>query len=269
MNMVINASEAIGEGASVVTVRTGVEVCEESYLERSRVEEKPLPGRFVFLEVSDMGCGMDEETQRCLFDPFFTTKFTGRGLGMSAVVGIVRGHKGAIVVESEVGKGTKIRVLFPVPGAGGEEARSREEAVSVPSGEGVVGGFSGTVLVVDDEEAVCDLCREELEGFGFTVLTAEDGEEGVRVFREHAGEITCVILDFMMPKMDGVAAFKELTRIRPDVRVILSSGYDQQEALRLFAGQGLSGFIQKPYTLANLRDTLRLVVPDRGEQIVK
>jgi len=269
MNMVINASEAIGEGASVVTVRTGVEVCEESYLERSRVEEKPSPGRFVFLEVSDTGCGMDEETQRCLFDPFFTTKFTGRGLGMSAVVGIVRGHKGAIVVESEVGRGTTIRVLFPAPWAGGEEARPREEAVSVPSGEGVVGGFSGTVLVVDDEEAVCDLYREELEGFGFTVLTAEDGEEGVRVFREHAGEITCVILDLKMPKMDGVAAFKELTRIRPGVRVILSSGYDQQEALRLFAGQGLSGFIQKPYTLANLRDTLRLVVPDRGEQIVK
>jgi PAS domain S-box-containing protein len=269
MNMVINASEAIGEGASVVTVRTGVEACEESYLERSRVEEKPSPGRFVFLEVSDTGCGMDEETQRCLFDPFFTTKFTGRGLGMSAVVGIVRGHKGAIVVESEVGRGTTIRVLFPAPWAGGEEARPREEAVSVPSGEGVVGGFSGTVLVVDDEEAVCDLCREELEGFGFTVLTAEDGEEGVRVFREHGGEITCVILDFMMPKMDGVAAFKELTRIRPDVRVILSSGYDQQEALRLFAGQGLSGFIQKPYTMANLRDTLRLALPDRGEQILK
>jgi CheY-like chemotaxis protein len=173
---------------------------------------------------------MDEETQRCLFDPFFTTKFMGRGLGMSAVVGIVRGHKRAIVVESDVGRGTTIKVLFPSVGPGGEEEISREEAVSSPSGESVSGGFSGTVLVVDDEEAVCDLCREE--GFGFTVLTAGDGEEGVRVFREHAGEITCVILDLTMPKMDGVAAFKKHTRIRPDVRVILSSGYGQQEALR-------------------------------------
>ena len=260
MNMVINASEAIGERSGLVIVRTGVEVCDESYLERSRVGEKPPPGRFVFFEVCDTGCGMDEKTQRRFFDPFFTTKFTGRGLGMSAVLGIVRGHKGAIVVESEVGRGTKIRVLFPVHEVEGEKERPREEAVSNPSGENVSVGFSGTVLVVDDEEAVCDLCKEKLEGFGFTVLTAGDGEEGVRVFREHAGEITCVILDFMMPKMDGVAAFGEISRIRPDVRVILSSGYDYQEATRRFAGQGLSGFIQKPYTLQSLRRELERVL---------
>jgi two-component system cell cycle sensor histidine kinase/response regulator CckA len=222
-------------------------------LKRSRIEDVPHAGRFVYLEVSDTGVGMDEQTQQRLFDPFFTTKATGRGLGMSAILGIVRGHAGAIIVESAVGKGTTIGILFPaIKGA----QTAKDSAVSAPPIAALRTAVTGTVLVVDDETIVRDVCKEMVESFGIRVLTAVDGRDAIEVFRQNADRISCVILDLSMPNMDGMTTLKELIRIKPDVKVILSSGYDEQDSIRRVSGQGQAGFIQKPYTLTNLRDAL-------------
>ena len=253
MNLITNASEAIGDKAGRIAITTGVQECDEQCLKRSRIEDVPPAGRFVCLEVSDTGCGMDEQTQERLFDPFFTTKATGRGLGMSAILGIVRGHGGAIFVESNRGRGTAIRILFPAL----EEARAKKEAVNdARAAEAGAPAVSGTVLVVDDEEIVRMVCKEMVESMGLQVLTAVDGRDAVDLFTRHAGSISHVILDLSMPNMDGMAAFAELVRIKPGVKVILSSGYDEQDSLKRLSGPGPAGFIQKPYSLKNLRDAL-------------
>lgn len=259
MNLITNASEALGEQPGVVTIATGILECDEQYLGRSRLEEKPAAGRFVFLEVSDTGCGMDQETSQRLFDPFFTTKFAGRGLGMAAVMGIVRGHHGALLVESEQGKGTTIRVLFPLRETGetvppeSESSVAPEAALSPPL-------RTGTILVVDDDLKVCTLCASMVRLFGYTTLTAADGEEAVVLFREHSDEIVGVIMDLTMPRMDGLAAFTAMRRINPEVRVLLSSGFSEEAATSRFAGQGLAGFIQKPYQVSDLQKAIERAV---------
>lgn len=257
MNLIVNASEAIGNRPGVVSVSTGVKYCDEHCLAQSRLREKPKPGRYVFLEVRDTGCGMDEKTLERLFDPFFTTKFTGRGLGMAAVLGIVEGHNGAIMIQSEPGKGTTVEVLFPAhspekrPGAPGTE---REAPAA---GEQMRPDYaSNTVLVVDDEDMVLDLCAAMVEELGFRVLRASDGREALEVFRSHSGEISLIILDLTMPRMDGVEAFRELKSIRGDVRVIVSSGFSEQEVSGRFEGDGPSGYIKKPFELGLLREKI-------------
>ncbi|MGD0210214.1 MAG: PAS domain S-box protein [Desulfomonilia bacterium] len=262
MNLIVNASEAIGEHPGVVAISTGSLDCDPGYLQRSRLKEKPAPGAYVFIEVRDTGCGMDEETKDRLFDPFFTTKFTGRGLGMAAVLGIVSGHKGAIMVESEQGRGAAIRVMFPAS-EGGKTVKGKKPGVSAMEGEGTaMGPISGTVLVADDEDMVRDLCKSMIERLGYKAITASDGEEAVKIFRENASEIVCVILDLTMPKLDGIAAFDEIRQIKADVKVILSSGYDEQETTERFTGKGLAGFIKKPYQLSILRAELGRVLKD-------
>ncbi|RME84870.1 MAG: response regulator, partial [Zetaproteobacteria bacterium] len=238
MNLVINASEAIGEKSGAITIRTGVMHADEAYLRTTFVpEEKIKPGRYVFLEVSDTGSGMDAATMARIFEPFFTTKFTGRGLGLSAVLGIVRAHHGAIKVYSEPGKGTTVKVLFPV--------MEKED----PTGEGerAAKRGSGLVLVVDDEESVREVAAIVLEEAGFKVLTAANGEEAVALMRAHAKEVIGVVLDLTMPGMDGGETLSALRRIREDVPVILSSGYNEEMAAARFAGKRLAGFLQKPY----------------------
>ena len=254
MNLITNASDAIGGRSGAITVRTDVVDMTRSYLEEMYVDEALPEGCYVCLEVSDTGGGMDSDTLPKIFDPFFSTKFAGRGLGLAAVLGIVRGHRGAIGVHSEVGKGTTFRVFLPctekelpTPAEGAEPA--------VESWRG-----SGTVLIVDDEESVRNVARAMLERFGLTVLTAPDGHSGVETFRRYKDELVLVLLDMTMPRMSGEEAFKEMHEIRPDVPIILASGYEQEDATSHFIGKGLAGFIQKPFQLSALIGKVRAAI---------
>ena len=255
-NLVINSSEAIGENTGDVTITTGVMDCDESYLSRSRLEEKPEPGEFVFVEVTDTGCGMDAETQHKLFDPFFTTKFWGRGLGMAEVMGTLKGHHGAIIVESEVGKGTTIRVLFPSSEKGQTPFVEIQEVGGNQPSVLLIPSSRKTILVVEDEEFVRDMVLVRLEVLGYDTIPAVDGAEGVHLFRERMNEIDLVLLDFAMPRMNGVEAFGELRRMRPDVKVILSSGYTEDAVSKSFPGPKPAGFLSKPYKLEALKAEL-------------
>jgi CheY-like chemotaxis protein len=202
---------------------------------------------------------MDEETVGKMFDPFFTTKFTGRGLGLAAVLGIVRGHEGAIDVHSHPGNGTTIRALFPC-----SESRQAKQPRVVPKREVVRG--SGTVLVVDDEEIVRDVAQQTLEQAGYRVLTASNGAEGVQAFVENQDEISLVLLDMTMPGLGGEESFRMLRGIRGDIRVLLSSGYDEQEVTSRFESPAPDGFVQKPYRPADLLAKVRTILSSPGRE---
>ena len=253
MNLVSNASEAIGEKSGVISIHTGVTTCDHDYLSETYLDEDLEEGDYVFIEVADTGCGMDHATRERMFEPFFTTKFTGRGLGMAAVLGIIRGHRGAVKIYSEVGQGTTIKALFPCVSDAPRPIDG--DRTNDTDWEG-----SGAVLVVDDEETVRTLAKRMLERTGFSVFLAADGVEGVNVFRNHADEIGCILLDLTMPHMDGEEAFRELRKLRDDVPIIMSSGYNEQEVTQRFVGKGLAGFIQKPYERLALLNTIRQVL---------
>ncbi|MDK2971371.1 MAG: two-component system, chemotaxis family, CheB/CheR fusion protein [Candidatus Sumerlaeota bacterium] len=255
MNLAVNASEALMDAPGMITFRT---YCFSGNAQESApldFDGAPVSGPHVCLEVRDTGCGMDEDTRKRLFDPFFTTKFTGRGLGLAAVLGIVRGHSGAIEVASEPGQGTTIRVCFPARGA---------HTCTPPPVHRDMGGWrgSGTVLLVDDEQIVRTVGSRMLERLGFKVLTAEDGVHAMEVFHAHADEIVLVLLDLTMPRRDGEETFRELRLVAPGVRILMSSGYNEQELIQRFSGQKLVGFIQKPYVLMRLRDKIQAVMEE-------
>ncbi|MBF0207974.1 MAG: response regulator [Oligoflexia bacterium] len=270
MNLITNAAEAIDNRPGTITLKTGVQFCDEAILQRSRVTEIPAAGEFVYLEVTDTGCGMDKETLEKLFDPFFTTKFAGRGLGMSALQGIIKEHYGAIIVDSKIGVGTTIRVFFPVmvatmmlkdkfsPISLQEEKEEiltdspHYSSVSTPSLKKLE-----TILIVDDDAAICNICRIMVEVQGYQAMVAADGEEAIEIFRTHTDTIKYVLLDLTMPKIDGYETFKILKQIRPDVKVIISSGYGEESATKRFTGLGLAGFLQKPYQIEKLRNELK------------
>jgi two-component system, cell cycle sensor histidine kinase and response regulator CckA len=260
MNLITNASESLGRGTGVIRLCTSSAFCDRTYLDAMgagahTIHEEPLPeGLYVSLEVTDSGCGMDLETQSRVFDPFFTTKFSGRGLGMSAVLGIVRGHEGMVKIYSEIGKGTTFKILFP---AGKDLDASQKPNLGEENLHQVL--QEGLVLVADDETTVCNVAKEMLEEMGLTVLTAWDGNQAVEIFREHVDKILFVLLDLTMPGLDGAQAFREMRRLNPKVKVILSSGYNEQDVTQRFVGKGLAGFIQKPYTMVKLREKLNEV----------
>lgn len=254
MNLITNASEAIGDRPGIVSLSTGLKHFESEDFNQSRAVEKPPPGWYVWLEVADTGCGMNLDTRQRLFDPFFSTKFTGRGLGMAAVLGIVQGHRGAIFVDSQPASGTTIKVLFPVD----EKTIPAAAPSSRPAGLQAAPAISsaGQILIVDDEEMVREVCRRMVEKLGYQTLSAADGEDGLTIFQEHRQTISAVILDLTMPRLDGMATYQAMARIKPEVRVILASGYSQSEVSRRYAGQGLAGFIQKPFRIETLREVL-------------
>jgi PAS domain S-box-containing protein len=240
MNLVINAAEAIGEHGGRVTVATGTRDVGPLDSALWQSSGHPLaPGRYVSLEVRDDGPGMDPGTVDRIFEPFFTTKFTGRGLGLAAVLGVVRGHRGALSVDSAPGRGTVFRLLF-APGRG--EAEGEVAGLAIPLRTEPV-----TLLLVDDEEVVRDMVSEVLASEGVNVLCAPDGARGVEIFRERSDEIDVVLLDLSMPGLSGEQTYARLHELDPGVKVILSSGYDHHEATRRFGAGGLTGFIQKPY----------------------
>lgn len=252
MNLVINGAEAIPEGQpGTVSITTGVQDVDDAYIETTVPGNEIERGRYVTLEVHDSGTGMDADVMGRIFDPFYTTKFAGRGLGLAAVRGIVRGHKGAIKVYSTPGRGTTFKLLFP--------ASLKEKAPDNTTEAASLKG-SGTVLVIDDEEIVRRTVKVALQRFGYDVILAEDGRQGVEAFRQAAGRVGVVLLDMTMPVMSGEETFRELRMMRPDIKVILSSGYNEVEAIRHFTGKGLAGFIQKPYTSVRLAEAVRAVL---------
>ncbi len=248
MNLVINAGEAIGSDRGKIAIRTWAEDVAPSRAAGYGVR----PGKYVCMEVADTGCGMDELTKSRAFDPFFTTKFTGRGLGLAAVQGIVRSAKGLIRVESQKGKGARFTVFLPGQGRTAD-VRASEPPASPPRG-------SGVVLVVDDEETVRSVAATALRRSGFTVVTAADGKEAVARLREAPERIDAVVLDVKMPVMDGREALNEMRRIRPKLKVLVSSGYNETEALREHEREGVAGFVQKPYRAAELAEAVRSVI---------
>jgi len=259
MNLVINGAEAVGENAGRVIVTTGAQEVDEAYSQTiwSR-SELPL-GRYVVLEVSDNGCGMDEETLHKIFDPFFTTKFAGRGLGLAAVLGIVRGHKGAFKIYSAPGQGTTFKLFFPAASAMPmPQPRRTIDAELAGSGQ--------MVLVVDDEEIVRKAASYCLNRYGYRVVVATSGHEAIDIFRQSHGEIALVLLDLTMPEMSGEAVLGELQKIQPAVRVLLSSGFNEVEAVRRFTGKGLAGFVQKPYTSATLGAKVKQILDSAARQ---
>jgi len=247
MNLVTNASDAVQGTSGSITVRTGAVRADERYLASYWLADGVGPGDYAFLEVSDTGKGMTPEVQSRLFDPFFTTKATGRGLGMAAVIGIVRGHKGAIKVYSEPGAGTTIKVLLPTS-EGPSLSGDHPELGPARPVEGAL------VLVVDDEETVRTIACQVLERVGCRTVSAADGRRGVELFEQGKDEIDLVLLDLTMPIMDGEEAFRRIRRARPDVPVILTSGYNEQDTTARFAGKGLAGFLQKPWTAQALQE---------------
>jgi PAS domain S-box-containing protein len=255
MNLVANAAEATDHGRGHVTVRTGASEAGRDELASMFLGDDLSEGSYAFLEVVDDGSGMDEETRSRLFDPFFTTKFTGRGLGLAAVLGIVRGHHGAIDIETAVGRGTRIRVLLPC-GRVFDAARNDAE-VSAPECIGV-----GTILVVDDDEGVRDLTAETLRRAGLSVLLARDGPEAVALFHDHADEIGLVVLDRTMPGSNGEQVIDAVRQIRPAVRVVLVSGHSPESTARSFAGRDVEGFLQKPFLPSELLAKVRELLSD-------
>jgi PAS domain S-box-containing protein len=249
MNLVINGAEAIGPEGGSVLVRTGVQEVDSHYISTmSSAGESLKPGRYVTLEVHDTGAGMDEATLAKIFDPFFTTKFAGRGLGLSSVSGIVRAHHGAMKVYSKPGQGTTFKVLFrasanPVPHVTRPVKRELNGA--------------GTVLIVDDEEIVRVTAKHTLERYGYRIMVANDGVTALEAYRDQLELISLVLLDLTMPMMNGEETLRRLQIMNPNVKVLLSSGYNEVEAVQRFAGKGLAGFIQKPYTAAGLAEKVR------------
>jgi PAS domain S-box-containing protein len=252
MNLVLNASEAIGQRSGIISIRTGIKDCSREFLNRTLLGPRLKPGLYVCLEVADTGCGMDRDTVARIFEPFFTTKFTGRGLGLAAVLGILRSHDGTIEVESELGKGSTFRAYFPVS----EKTIEQAGADNAP----VPWRGTGTVLVVDDEETVRALAARMLERCGFKVVVAGDGREAMEALSQHVQDITAVLLDLTMPHMDGREALEELRKINPNLPVVLSSGYSEHDLAARFGSFAKVAYLEKPYTRAGLITAFRKVL---------
>ena len=253
MNLLLNAIEATEPNSGAVRITTSQAPISAARLARARLGAELGEGDYVIFEVADNGCGIPSGIRERIFDPFFTTKFTGRGLGLAAVLGIVRAHKGAIEIESEPGRGSTFRLFFPVCA----------EPVAPAAPADPAAPFSGTgrtILIADDEQILRETMRDLIQRLGYTVYLAADGAAAVELFRLHHKKLDAVLLDFAMPHLDGAAAFDAMHAIDPRPPIILMSGYSEEEALHRFSGRGLAGFIQKPFPIQVLLSTLAAVL---------
>ncbi len=258
MNLMTNASDALGDHTGRIKVTAGRMRAGRDYLSSVVGADDLADGEYAFLEVADDGCGMDAETREKVFDPFFTTKFVGRGLGLAAVLGIARGHEGALRVDSEPGRGTTVRLLLPLA-----PPPSRPDIPAMPQESELP---ASAILLVDDDPAVREFVTEALERAGGSVLLAKNGAEAIDVYRRQADDVALVLLDMTMPEMNGAEALRELRRIRPDVRVVLMSGFSEQLAIQALGDRGPDGFLQKPFFPETLTRKIQQVLstpPDR------
>lgn len=261
VNLVTNAVEAIADSQGVVSIATGIMFCQESFLRQTISGENLQEGDYVFIEVSDNGCGMDEETRQKIFDPFFTTKETGRGLGLSTVLGIVRSSKGAISVDTrttEPRKGTTLRVLFPNLEISNEEPlEKRTKKTREPQ-------KTSMVLLVDEDDVVTELGKDMLEELGFDVKTALTGRQAIEAFAGDPFGISCVMIDMNLPDISFDHVLTDIKRIRADIPVFITSGYLDENMKLLVKNMAISGFIQKPYTLAQLNSGIKKALEEHS-----
>ncbi len=249
MNLITNAADALENKLGSITLKSYTKIFRGDGLKSRYIDHKLEDGKYVVLEVTDTGCGMKEETLLNLFDPFFTTKFTGRGLGLAAVLGIVRGHKGTILIDSVFGQGTTIKIILPAS----DKKITLVEKTPLRNKKFI---RDVTILVVDDEEAVRSIIKETLELRGFRVILAEDGKVALKLYRKYMSEITLVLLDMTMPKLNGEETFKALKKINSNIKVILSSGFSASETMGRFKKGDVSGYLQKPYHLQKLQEKI-------------
>jgi two-component system cell cycle sensor histidine kinase/response regulator CckA len=250
MNLVTNASESLQDSAGRVTLRCGVMTATEDYLMETIGSADLAAGPYVFVEVSDPGEGIDEEVRQRIFEPFFSTKFTGRGLGLASVLGIVRGHRGAIKLVTEPGSGTRFRVLIPpVTEAVVQPSLPFSTRSAHPEGE--------WVLVVDDDDAVVEIASEFLQRAGHEVMTAGGGREALEILGGKAGaKIAAVVLDLSMPDLDGRETLLEIRRLAPDLPVVVASGFDERAGGDRFSESEITAFVRKPYEPEELVDAV-------------
>jgi PAS domain S-box-containing protein len=251
MNLVINASEAIGESVGRILLTSTTRRLDRSFLSRAQNGGNLEPGNYVLLSVSDTGGGMDEATLARVFEPFFTTKFTGRGLGLAAVLGIVNSHDGALHVKSGAGEGTEFTLILPrfdeAPKPASLSGGESEETHDLNQTK------SRRILVVDDEDDVRDVTEGVLKGLGMEVVTTRDGQEAVDCYQSHNGNFDLVLMDLTMPRLGGLEAFSKMREFNPAVKALLMSGYNEESATAEFADHGLVGFLQKPFRVKELR----------------
>ncbi|WP_338089492.1 hybrid sensor histidine kinase/response regulator [Mariprofundus ferrooxydans] len=258
MNLVTNAAESIGEEKQGdITIMTTVIEADSKALACPYIDAIREPGEYVLLEVTDNGCGMDKATMGKIFDPFFTTKFTGRGLGMSAVLGIVRAHGGTIQIDSKPGSGTCFKILLPVSVSDDADQVTADDKTVRPH------NLSRTILVVDDEMMVRKVVERLLGRLGCKVMLAADGKEAVDVFRRHRQEIDVVLLDMTMPVMGGKEALKQLRDLDASLPVFICSGYRHESVADMFDEVQPSGFLQKPFSL-NVLSEMLMDLANRG-----
>jgi len=261
MNLIINASEAIGEGQGEIRVSLDRKHFGAGAAGYDHLGREIPPGEYACLEVSDDGCGMDEETRLRIFEPFFTTKFSGRGLGMSAVLGIIKTHGGALQLESRPGEGTRFRVYLPALEQGSAQALAVTGPVAPAPWRG-----DGTVLLVEDEPMVRGLASTMLKNLGFEVVEAVDGREALERYRGQAGDFRLVVTDLGMPVMDGYQLFRELKALDPLLPVVITTGFGDVDVTTRISLEEIAGFLGKPYNYSQLKEVLRKALAPSAPQ---
>lgn len=244
LSLILNASEAIGPRPGSITLTTSTIDADAAYLQSTYLAPDLPAGRYVCLDVTDDGEGMTSEVQSRLFEPYFSTRATGRGLGLPATLGVLRGHRGAVKVTSAPGKGSTVRVLLPA-------AEARTSSSTMMPAVVASGGTGKVVLVVDDEPLVRSTLRRLLVRDGYVVVEATDGQHALELLSQMKRP-DVVLLDLSMPRLDGAATFRELQKRDATLPVVLMSGYSEQDAVQHFLGEDLAGFVQKPFSNAEV-----------------